>query len=200
MDAKANAGDEYGWGLSSDGASKKRPHGLKHMHIAAMSRWDSERHTPEARPLACHEIPYEDAVTSARHDVAAGDAAKVVWGKMSSIAGDHTAHAANERTMVVALAEERGIRMVASVEGCHRHGVQLEETNGFNHACPGGHAMDFVRLLWETLAHKPGFYKEAWEAWGKIRVEGPGGELKCCSEPSDSKWEVCSPPPLMNLV
>jgi hypothetical protein len=76
-------------------------------------------------------------VTSARHDVAAGDAARVLWGKMAAIAGDHTAHAANERTMVVALAEERGVSMVASVEGCHRHGVQLEETNGFNHACLG---------------------------------------------------------------
>jgi hypothetical protein len=184
LDGKRNAADEYSWSLASVGASKKRPHGLKHMRIAAMSRWCPLRGTPMAYPLTCREIPYEDAQTSAEHDIAAGDGALVNWSRLSCISGDHTAHAVDERCRVVEMCESRGVSMVAQIEGCHRHGVQLEETNGFNLACPGGHAMDLVRLIWETLAHKPGFYKEAWEQWGAE------SELKICSEPTDSKWEV----------
>ena len=184
LDGKANAADGHGWSLASDGASKKRPLGLKHMHIAAMSRYNEERGTPEARPLTCREIPYEDAETSAEHDLAAGDAAKVTWSLLAAISGDHTLHAVHERCRVVERCEEKGVVMRTSIEGCHRHGVQLEETNGFEHACPGGRAMDLVRLVWETLAHKPGFYRHAWKEWS-------GDELaQICSEPTDSKWEV----------
>ena len=116
-----------------------------------MSRYDTQRGTPMASPLTCREIPYEDAETLAEHDLAAGDCARVKWSMMTAIAGDHTAHAVNERCRVVGMCEERGLTMVAAIEGCHRHGVQLEETNRFEHACPGGCAMDLVRLVVQVL-------------------------------------------------
>ena len=79
LEAEKYKTDKHCWSLASDGASKKRPHGLKHMHIVAMSRWDEEKGTAVVVVLACREIPYEDANTSAIHDKAAGDVMCVRW-------------------------------------------------------------------------------------------------------------------------
>jgi hypothetical protein len=54
MEGLSNKADPHGWGLSSDGASKKRPHGLKHMHLAAMSRYNSHFASP---PDISHPLP-----------------------------------------------------------------------------------------------------------------------------------------------
>jgi hypothetical protein len=61
-----NQADRYGWGMNTDGASKKRPHGRKHMHLGSMSRWSEERLTPQVMPLCARELEDEGAVNSAK--------------------------------------------------------------------------------------------------------------------------------------
>jgi hypothetical protein len=44
--------------------------------------------------------------------------------------------------------------------------------------------MDFVRLVWDTIASKLRFYRKCWRRFGF------NSELQICGEPTESKWEV----------
>jgi hypothetical protein len=63
------------------------------------------------------------------------------------VAGDHTDHAVKERRKLIEMCAEGGATMRAGVEGCHRHGVQLEEMNGMLAGMPNAADMDMVRLV-----------------------------------------------------
>ena len=60
------------------------------------------------------------------------------------VAGDHTDHAVKERRKLIEMCAEGGATMRAGVEGCHRHGVQLEEMNGMLAGMPNAADMDMA--------------------------------------------------------
>ena len=52
-----------------------------------------------------------------------------------------------ERRKLIEMCAEDGATMRAGVEGCYRHGVQLEEMNGMLAGMPNAADMDIVRLV-----------------------------------------------------
>ena len=167
--ANANATDRHSFSVASDGGSDNNVKTVYKgaVELAAVTRWKGapgECGEPVTSPLACMDLGNNQ---TAKQGCAALLAMFVRAGlqadKLTSVEGDSTEHAHQQRCKFIGELQRLGLKVDrALAENCYRHLSVLEEKASMDAAFPGEELVNMLRMIHEVLHAQPLYYEQLW--------------------------------------